>query len=181
MADGSPSKAASSDAAGAMAASSAAATAALDAAFADDPELAATWESLQTKTAEQIRARSLDLRQNIRISRQDIRTEDLEIRKLQAELRALKEHLKLNVKLPFLVANIQEVSCLIRLPGGAGEERGGGSWQARSGGPAAHSQQGRLAWQSRIGNAGRGERLARPARAAERQHRQCARMTPRGA
>lgn len=118
MADGSPSKGASGDLAGAMAASSAAATAALDAAFADDPELAATWESLQTKTAEQIRARSLDLRQNIRISRQDIRTEDLEIRKLQAELRALKEHLKLNVKLPFLVANIQEVSNADRAPGG---------------------------------------------------------------
>lgn len=77
--------------------------------MAEDPELLAAWESVQTKTASEIRSRTGTLRQNIRLSQQDIRNENARIARLDAELRQLKENLKLNVKLPYLVANIQEI------------------------------------------------------------------------
>lgn len=117
MADsGKPSEGASSSSSSASTAASlsgppgaAAPGADMDAAFADDPEFAAAWESLQTKTPQEIQARTAALRNNIRLSRLDIINESRRIARQQAELRQLKENLKLNVKLPFLVANIQEV------------------------------------------------------------------------
>jgi len=99
--------AAAASSSGAAAASAAAS--ALDAVFEEDPDFAAAWESLQSKTADEIRSRTEDLRRNIQISRQEVRTVELGMRRRQAELRELKETLKLNVKLPYLVANIQEV------------------------------------------------------------------------
>jgi hypothetical protein len=82
----------------------------LDSAFADDPEFMTTYTSLLEKTPAEIRERTAALQHNIALSRQDIRNLDAGIAKYGAELKQLQENLKLNAKLPYLVANIQEVS-----------------------------------------------------------------------